>query len=120
MPIQRSVYNYLISDSNVEREFAKALETNEKISLYIKLPKSFFISTPGGKYSPDWAIAFREGSVKHVYFVAETKAGTAPNDLRGVENAKIACARVHFKEISGDRIKYDVVDSFDTLINLVS
>ena len=120
MAVEHSIYDYLIYDSDGERKFAKALDMNEKVALYVKLPKSFFIPTPVGKYSPDWAIAFHEGAVKHVYFVAETKGSTDQMELRGVENAKIHCAKEHFKEISNDQIVYDVVSDFEQLINLVS
>ncbi len=120
MAVEHSIYDYLIYDSDGERKFAKALDMNEKVALYVKLPKSFFIPTPVGKYSPDWAIAFHEGAVKHVYFVAETKGSTDQMELRGVENAKIHCAKEHFKEISNDQIVYDVVSDFEQLIHLVS
>ncbi len=120
MPVSRSIYDYLIYDSDGEREFAAQLDVNEKVALYVKLPKSFFISTPVGKYSPDWAIAFHEGSVKHVYFVAETKGSNDTMELRGVEEAKIECAKAHFAAISNSDITYDVVKDFDQLINLVS
>lgn len=120
MPVENSIYDYLIYDSDGERKFAHALDIDEKVALYVKLPKSFFIPTPVGKYSPDWAIAFHEDTVKHVYFVAETKGSTDQMELRGVENAKIACAKVHFAEISNDEVVYDVVKDFEQLINLVS
>ena len=86
---------------------------------YIKLPKAFFISTPVGKYSPDWAIAFHEGEVRHVYFVAETKGSNDTLELRGVESAKIECARAHFAAISNSGVTYGVVESFDQLLELV-
>lgn len=120
MPVDRSIYDYLIYDSDGERKFAGQLDINEKVALYIKLPKSFFISTPVGKYSPDWAIAFHEGTVKHVYFVAETKGSNDTLELRGVEEAKIACAKAHFAAISNNNITYDVIHTFDDLMNLVS
>ena len=120
MPVEHSIYDYLIYDSDGERKFAQALDVNEKVALYVKLPKSFFIPTPVGKYSPDWAIAFHEGTVKHVYFVAETKGSTDQMELRGVQNAKIACAKVHFAAISSNQVVYDVVADFEQLINLVS
>ena len=120
MPVDRSIYDYLIYDSDGERKFAGQLDINEKVAVYVKLPKSFFISTPVGKYSPDWAIAFHEGTVKHVYFVAETKGSNDTMELRGVEEAKIECAKAHFAAISNSSITYDVVTSFEELINLVS
>ena len=80
----------------------------------------FFISTPVGKYNPDWAIAFYEGKVKHIYFVAETKGTMSSMQLRTIEDAKIHCAREHFKSISTDDYIYDVVDSYDSLMNIVN
>ena len=90
------------------------------VALYVKLPGGFFISTPVGKYNPDWAIAFNEGSVKHIYFIAETKGNSDAAELRGVENAKIACAKAHFAAISSESVTYSVVDSFAELMNIVS
>lgn len=88
---------------------------------HVKLPGSFFISTPVGKYNPDWAIAFHEGTVKHIYFIAETKGTTLldRNELRGVEDLKIQCAKAHFAAISNDSVVYDVVDSYDKLMQVV-
>lgn len=90
--------------------------------MYVKLPNSFYISTPVGRYNPDWAIAFYEGSVKHIFFVAETK-GTLDslklNHITPTEQAKIDCAREHFKAISGDDVVYDVVDSYEALLERV-
>lgn len=120
MPVDRSIYDYLIYDSDGERKFAGQLDINEKVAVYVKLPKSFFISPPVGKYSLDWAIAFHEGTVKHVYFVAETKGSNDTMELRGVEEAKIECAKAHFAAISNSCVTYDVVNSFDQLISLVS
>ena len=79
----------------------------------------FFISTPVGHYNPDWAIAFKNGTVKHIYFVAETKGSMDTLELRGIEDAKIHCAREHFKAISEENVVYDVVDSYDALLNKV-
>lgn len=120
MAVDRSIYDYLIYDSDGEKNFASQLDVNEKVALYWKLPKSFFISTPVGKYSPDWAIAFHEGQVKHVYFVAETKGSNDTLELRGIENAKIECAKAHFAAISNSSVTYDVVTTFEQLLELVS
>ena len=88
---------------------------------YVKLPDGFYISTPVGHYNPDWAIAFYEGTVKHIYFIAETKGTTLldRNELRGVEDLKIQCAKAHFATISNDSVVYDVVDSYDKLMQVV-
>ena len=121
MPADRSLYNYVIYDSDNERKFAHELDVCDKIAVYVKLPGSFFISTPVGKYNPDWAIAFHEGEVKHIYFIAETKGVTLLDsmELRGVEKAKTACAKAHFAAISSDSVVYDVVDSYDKLMQVV-
>ena len=85
----------------------------------LKLPKGFYISTPVGRYNPDWAIAFYEREVKHIYFVAETKGDMSSMELRKIEDAKVHCAREHFRAISGDNVVYDVIDSYDALWDLV-
>ncbi len=79
----------------------------------------FYISTPVGKYNPNWAIAFYEGMVKHIYFVAETKGDMSSLELRDIKKAKAHCAREHFRAISCENIKYDVVDIYDALWNMV-
>ena len=115
-------YADIVYDSTNERDFATDLDTNTDVAVYVKLPDSFYIATPVGHYNPDWAIAFYEGSVKHIYFVAETK-GTLDsmhfNHITPVEQAKIDCARVHFKAISDGNVVYDVVDSYQTLLEKV-
>ena len=89
------------------------------VSVYAKLPRGFFIPTPVGNYNPDWAIAFHDGKVKHVFFVAETKGSMSSMDLRAIEASKIACARKFFAKITSDQVKYDVVDSYGKLMELV-
>ena len=122
MKAQRHLYDHIVYDSTNERDFATDLDTNTDVAVYVKLPDSFYIATPVGHYNPDWAIAFYEGSVKHIYFVAETK-GTLDsmhfNHITPVEQAKIDCARVHFKAISDGNVVYDVVDSYQTLLEKV-
>lgn len=89
------------------------------VAVYVKLPDSFYIATPIGHYNPDWAIAFYEGTVKHIYFVAETKGSMSSMQLRLIEESKIHCAREHFKAISSGNVVYDVVDSYQTLLERV-
>ena len=120
MAANRSLYSHIIYDSENEKRFAGELDVNAKVAVYVKLPGGFFISTPVGKYNPDWAIAFNEGSVKHIYFIAETKGNSDAAELRGVEKAKIACAKAHFAAISSESVTYSVVDSFAELMNIVS
>lgn len=120
IPAEKHLYDYIIFDSpGIEKPFAEKLDTSEEVSVYVKLPKGFFITTPVGKYNPDWAIAFNKGTVKHVYFVAETKGSMSTLDLRLIEDAKIHCAREHFKAISTDNVKYDVVNNYQELMGLV-
>ena len=113
----RSLYNCLIYDSQIERKFAEELDVNTDVDIYVKLPKNFYISTPIGNYNPDWAIAFKSGNVKHIYFVAETKGSMDSMQLRLIERAKINCAREHFKTISNDDVEYDVITNFIDLYN---
>ena len=116
----KSLYDLVVVDSQgVEKRFAEELEQQEMVEVYTKLPRGFYISTPMGKYNPDWAIAFREGSVKHIYFVAETKGSEDVTQLREVEQNKIECARRHFASISDSTVKFDVVSSYSTLYNKV-
>jgi len=120
MEAKRHLYDYVIYDSTNERDFATELESHSgEVEVYVKLPRGFYISTPVGKYNPDWAIAFYEGMVKHVYFVAETKGDMSTFELRKIEDAKAHCAREHFRAISSDNVVYDVVDSYDRLWELV-
>ena len=95
------------------------MDVADEVAVYVKLPDGFYISTPVGKYNPDWAIAFNEGEVKHIYFVAETKGSMRTMDLRDVEKAKIHCAKEHFKKISSDKVIYDVVNGYDELLNII-
>lgn len=119
MKAQRHLYDHIVYDSTNERDFAVDLDTNTDVAVYVKLPDSFYIATPVGKYNPDWAIAFYEGTVKHIYFVAETKGSMRSMELRLIEESKIHCAREHFKAISGNNVVYDVVDSYQALLEKV-
>ena len=119
MKAKKHLYDHIVYDSTNERDFATDLDTNTDVAVYVKLPDGFYISTPVGHYNPDWAIAFYEGSVKHIYFVAETKGSMNSMQLRLIEESKIHCAREHFKAISGDNVVYDVVDSYKSLMEKV-
>ncbi|TKD34381.1 type III restriction-modification system endonuclease [Azotobacter chroococcum] len=116
---KRHIYDYVFTDSTNERKFVENLDASTEVVVYAKLPKSFFIPTPVGNYNPDWAIAFQEGKVKHIYFIAETKGSMSSLDLRAIEASKIACARKFFKKITSDQVKYDVVDGYGKLMELV-
>lgn len=119
MKAQHHLYDHIVYDSTNERDFAADLDTNINVAVYVKLPNSFYIATPVGKYNPDWAIAFYDGTVKHIYFVAETKGSMSSLQLRDIEKSKIHCAREHFKAISHGNVVYDVVDSYQTLLDKV-
>jgi type III restriction enzyme len=120
MKAQKHLYDHIVYDSSNEQKFATELDTNANVAVYVKLPDGFYISTPVGRYNPDWAIAFYEGTVKHVYFVAETKGSMESMQLRLIETSKIHCAKEHFKAISNDEVVYDVVDSYQSLLDLVT
>lgn len=121
MMSEKSLYDLVVVDSKgTEMDFAKHLESNEDVEVYTKLPRGFYINTPLGHYNPDWAVVFREGSVKHVYFIAETKGSMREVDLREAEKSKIECARRHFASLSNSTVKYDVVQSYQDLYNIVS
>lgn len=120
MKAKKHLYDHIVYDSTNEKTFATELDTNTNVAVYVKLPDGFHISTPVGNYNPDWAIAFYEGTVKHIYFVAETKGSMSSMQLRLIEESKIHCAREHFKAISDGNVVYDVIDSYKSLIDLVS
>ncbi len=121
--LKNHIYDYVITDSKIEREFVKELDTSAEVVVYAKLPRGFLIPTPVGNYNPDWAISFKEGSVKHIYFVAETKGSLSSMELRGIEQTKIECARKFFTEINrkidAEHVKYDVVTSYGKLMEVV-
>jgi type III restriction enzyme len=120
---ERHVYDYVFTDSKTERNFVTELDKSTEVVVYAKLPKGFFIPTPVGNYNPDWAIAFKEGSVKHIYFVAETKGSMSSLELREIEKSKIECARKFFEElntvIAPETVKYDVVTDYGKLMEVV-
>lgn len=123
---KKSLYDLVVVDSwNTERPFAEELERRDDIvEVYTKLPRGFYINTPMGHYNPDWAIVFKEGTVKHIYFVAETKGASKylvkSSNISGIEGAKIECAKQHFSSISGSDVKYDVVRSFGELFDVIT
>lgn len=121
--LRNHIYDYVITDSKIEREFVKEMDTSAEVVVYAKLPRGFLIPTPVGDYNPDWAISFKEGSVKHIYFVAETKGSMSTMELRPIEKKKIECAQKFFEEINRKikpgHVKYDVVTSFGKLMEIV-
>ncbi len=116
---ERHVYDYVFTDSNIEKAFVTELDKSMEVVVYAKLPKGFFIPTPVGNYNPDWAIAFKKGVVKHIYFVAETKGSMSSMQLKKIEECKIDCARKFFVGITTDQVKYDVVTDYAKLMNIV-
>lgn len=120
MKAKKHLYDHIVYDSTNEKDFATELDTNRDVAVYVKLPDGFYISTPVGHYNPDWAIAFYKGSVKHIYFVAETKGSMNSMQLRLIEESKIHCAQEHFKAVSNDEVVYDVIDSYKALLDIVT
>ena len=120
---EKAIQDYVFTDGtaeqSVERRFAQELDKADEVCVYAKLPKGFAIPTPVGNYSPDWAIAFYEGTVKHIFFIAETKGSMESFDFRRIEEAKISCAEKLFNNISTSNIRYDVVDSYRSLLDIV-
>ena len=116
---KKSIVDYVYTDSEGEREFVGKIDIAKEVAVYAKLPKGFHIPTPVGNYSPDWAIAFQEGEVKHIYFVAETKGSMSSMDLREIERSKISCAEKLFAQISTSNVVYSKIDSFETLMDIV-
>lgn len=123
---KKSIQDYVFTDGYAadgmsgERKFVEDLDAAEEVCVYAKLPKGFHIPTPVGNYSPDWAIAFNEGSVKHIYFIAETKGTMESLQLKPIEQAKISCAKKLFNEISSSKVKYHDVDSYQSLLAIMS
>lgn len=120
MKTRKHLYDHVVYDSENERKFAEELDASKEVAVYVKLPDGFYISTPMGRYNPDWAIAFYEGTVKHIYFVAETKGSMDSEQLREIETAKIHCAKVHFDKISDENVVYEMVNSYDKLMEIVA
>ncbi len=121
---EKAIQDYVFTDGSaedsVEKRFASELDRAEEVCVYAKLPKGFAIPTPVGNYSPDWAIAFNKDSVKHIFFVAETKGTMESLNLRPIEQAKISCAKKLFNEMSTSNVKYHDVDSYQNLLAIMN
>lgn len=121
---KKNVQDYVFADGtaekSIERKFAEDMDLDDKVVVYAKLPRGFQIPTPVGNYAPDWAIAFQKGTVKHIYFVAETKGTMNSMDLRPIEQAKIKCAKKLFNEVSTDDVVYGQVDSYQNLLSVMN
>ena len=118
LKVKKHIYDYLKTDSNTERAFAKDLESGE-VLVYAKLPNDFKIPTPVGNYNPDWAIVFDTDAFKYVYFIAETKGSMESLQLREIEKRKINYAKKHFDALGHADIKYDVITTYQDLTNKV-
>lgn len=118
---EKHLYDKLIYDSNTEKTLAEQMDIHDKINLYVKLPGGFFIPTPFGKYNPDWAIVINDDNPgrKHIYFIAESKGSVEELQLREIEKGKINAARQHFKAISGEDIKYDIITNLEQLLEIL-
>mgnify|MGYP006066588797 FL=1 len=121
---KKAIQDYVFTDGaaekSIERKFAEDLDAAKEVCVYAKLPRTFHIPTPVGNYSPDWAIAFHEGTVKHIFFIAETKGTMESLELRPIEQAKISCAKKLFNEMSTSNVKYHDVDSYQSLLNIMN
>lgn len=118
--IQDYVFTDGTADKSVEQVFAEELDNADEVCVYAKMPKGFHIPTPVGNYSPNWAIAFYEGTVKHIFFVAETKGSMSSMDLRPIEQAKIDCAKKLFNEFSTENVRYSPVASYKDLLDVMN
>lgn len=116
---QKNIQDYVFFDSQKEKEFAEAMDVASEVCVYAKMPRTFKIPTPVGEYAPDWAIAFNEGAVRHIYFIAETKGTMDSMELSTVEQTKIACAKKVFNELSTSQVRYHEVSTYDELLNVI-
>jgi type III restriction enzyme len=123
---KNAIQDYIFTDgtakNSIERRFAEDLDNADEVVVYAKLPKGprgFYIPTPVGKYSPDWAISFKKGTVKHIFFIAETKGTMDSLQLRPIEKAKITCAKKLFNELSTSEVKYHDVDTYENLLTII-
>lgn len=123
-PAKKAIQDYVFTDGSaeesIEKKFARELEAAEEVCVYAKLPKKYQIPTPMGNYSPDWAIAFHKGKVKHIFFIAETKGATENSNLRVIEQAKIVCAKKLFNETSIGKVKYHEVKNYQNLLDIMN
>ena len=118
--LSKHITPYVPYDSDGEKKFATELQGASEVLIFAKLPRTLTIPTPVGNYAPDWAIVFEEGTVRHIFFVAETKGSLEDMELRGVEKAKTECAKRLFNSISTNTTRYDVVDKFENLYNIIN
>ena len=118
---KKHILDYVFTDSKGERKFAEDLDNANEVCVYARLPRTFQIPTPVGNYAPDWAIAFNDNmGVKHIFFIAETKGSMDSMQLKGVEKAKIDCAKKLFNEMSTNNVRYHEVTDYETMLNEIN
>lgn len=121
---KKAIQDYVFVDGNakngnsIEMNFAKQLEAQKDVKVYAKLPSKFYIPTPMGKYTPDWAIVFENDKSREIYFIAETKGSLDSLELRAVEQGKINCAKSLYNK-EGSKLHYEQVTKFDDLYNSI-
>ena len=122
---KKSIQEYIVVDgyaqdgNSVEKNFASELETAENVRIYAKLPKGFYIPTPMGNYSPDWAIVYDKDDKREIYFIAETKGSLNSLDLRRVEDGKINCAKRLFNGLPNIPVIYEKVTKYEDLLKAI-
>ena len=120
-PAKKHILDYVFTDSKGEREFAEDLDKAEEVSVYARLPRTFQIPTPVGNYAPDWAIAFNDNAgVKHIFFIAETKGSMDSMQLKGIERAKIDCAKKLFNSVSTSKVRYHEVNGYNEMLDAIN
>lgn len=122
---EKHIKDYVITDGyvaeSVEMKFAKSLDAANEVCVYAKLPKGFYIPTPVGNYSPDWAISFNDDyGIKHIYFIAETKGTMNSMHLQPVEQAKLDCAKKLFNDVSTSKVRYHNVTDYDVMLDVIA
>ena len=118
---EKHIMDYVFTDSDGERKFAKDLDAANEVCVYARLPRTFKIPTPVGHYAPDWAIAFYDNmGVKHIFFIAETKGSLLSMDLKGAEEAKIKCAKKLFNELSTSKVRYHEVTDYQNMLDEIN
>ena len=110
---QKSVFDYVVYDSDPELKFAELLDSREDIKMFVKLPDKFKIPTPVGDYNPDWAIVKHEDGQERIYMIRETKSTQQESLLRFTESAKIRAAKKHFEAIGIDNYAKSSPDNWN-------
>ncbi len=120
VPAKHTIYDHVICDSDVERQFVEDLEHRDDVKLYVKLPSWFTVPTPIGGYNPDWAIVMEDRDAHSdptgkplLYLVRETKSTSRLEELRPDERRKAICGKSHFQDTLG--VDYRVVVSASEL-----